>query len=103
MVTLTPRGYKRFAHNHPWIFSNEFEGKITSIEAGSIEPVHAPGGKVIAHAMINPHSLIAGRIWERGAANARPILERIQSAFDRRTSRLKAGLSTRLVFSEADD
>lgn len=99
---------RRIRAGHPWIFSNEIDTAQTPLKN------YAPGEEVLveAHdktclgmAYINPHSLIAGRIYSRDPAI------RLTPDFFQRHLRIALSLRERLfnkpyyrlLFSEADN
>ena len=101
---ISPRGEKRFAEGHPWVFSNEITSPIKKIQAGDLVRLVNSKGKPLAVGYGNPHSLIAFRCLERADAEITPawLAGQILKAAAFR-ERLRVGkYSHRLVFSEAD-
>ena len=59
---------RRLRLGHPWIYSNEVDTTATPLTAftpGQQVQVVAHGGKVLGMAYVNPHSLIAARVFNR--------------------------------------
>ena len=59
---------RRLRLGHPWIYSNEVDTTATPLTAfkpGEQVQVLAHGGKVLGMAYVNPHSLIAARVFNR--------------------------------------
>lgn len=104
-VVLKPGADRRIRGGHLWIFSNEMRDGFQQLEAGTLAVVHAPTGKPLGIATINPHSLIAGRLLTRTVVplNRAFFIERLQQAM-RFRERLYGVLpaACRVVFSEAD-
>ena len=98
---------RRIRAGHPWIFSNEIDttqSPLKTFSPGEEAVVVAHDQTVLGAAYINPHSLIAGRLFTK-QMNERldtALLEnRLRTALALRTS-LFAQPFYRLVFSEAD-
>ena len=98
---------RRIRSGHPWIFSNEVDtasSPLKSFTPGQEAIVIAHDKTVLGVAYVNPHSLIAGRIF---SANPEDKLD--QAFFERKLrhalelrERLFNKPYYRLVFSEAD-
>ena len=59
---------RRLRLGHPWIYSNEVDTSVTPLTGfapGEQVQVLAHGGKVLGLAYVNPHSLIAARMFNR--------------------------------------
>jgi 23S rRNA (cytosine1962-C5)-methyltransferase len=104
---LKAREERRILAGHRWIFSNEVDSArspLPSFEPGEEVRVQASGGRPLGAATVNPHSLIAGRIY---SANPRRRLDdefladRITRALALR-EKLFDTPHYRLVFGEAD-
>lgn len=106
--TLVVRSKEEFRllAGHPWAFSNELVSVPKEIPAGSvITLVRERSGEPLAHALYNPHSLIAARILTRDtseAINADFFRGRILEAAARRELLLTHRNAVRLVHGEAD-
>ncbi len=98
---------RRIRAGHPWIFSNEIDTSITPLKSFAVGEevlVQAYDKSLIGIAYINPHSLIAGRLFTRNNQ------ERLDTDFFQ--SRIAKALALRnrlfdrpyyrLIFSEAD-
>jgi 23S rRNA (cytosine1962-C5)-methyltransferase len=96
----------RLLSGHPWAFSNELVSVPKDIPAGSIVTLVAErGGEPIAHALYNPHSLIAARILTRNVSetiDADFFRTRILEAAARREVLMARRNAVRLVHGEAD-
>jgi len=98
---------RRIRSGHPWIFSNEVDtasSPLKSFTPGQEATVIAHDKTVLGVAYVNPHSLIAGRIF---SANPEDKLD--QAFFERKLrhalelrERLFNKPYYRLVFSEGD-
>lgn len=107
MLRLNKQQDKRVRAGHPWIFSNEINTSLTPLKSftpGTEVIVTAHDGFELGAAYVNPHSLIAGRIFSR---HPRQVLctaffeEQIAAALAHR-DRVYDAPFYRLVFSEAD-
>jgi len=98
---------RRIKAGHPWIFSNEIDTAQTPLKqfsAGQEVLVESYDKTPIGIAYINPHSLIAARIFSRDPKdrlNTDFLVHRIKAALSLR-ERLFNHPFYRLVFSEAD-
>jgi len=66
-VRLQAGRHKRFAHGHPWVYSNEVEmdKAAKALPAGSLVNLVDAGGAHLALTTFNPHTLIACRLLSR--------------------------------------
>ncbi len=102
-VKLRQKEERRILRGHPWVFSNELERSLVEFTPGEIVDVLNNAGRFIGRGYINPHSLIAVRLFTR-------TKEEIDGAFFRRRiaaarklrTMLGFGDSFRAVFSEGD-
>src|ERR1041385_5956253 len=96
----------RLLAGHPWAFSNELISVPRDIATGSVVTlVREKGGDAIAHALYNPHSLIAARILTRDVSeqiDADFFARRISAAAARRALLMTRRNAVRLVHGEAD-
>lgn len=98
---------RRIRGGHPWIYSNEIDTSVTplkSFTSGQEVMVEAHDKSIVGVAYINPHSLIAGRLFSMNAnerLDEALFVKRIQAALALRTH-LFTKPYYRLVFSEAD-
>jgi len=98
---------RRIRAGHPWVFSNEIDVTATPLKAfmpGDIVIVEAQDKTPLGVAYVNPHSLIAARLFSRDSAarlNLEFFLQRINEALSLR-SRLFKQPYYRLIFGEAD-
>jgi len=104
-VHLRPGADKRVRAGHLWVFSNELEDGFQNLSPG--EPVQLADwrGQVIGTGTINPHSLIAVRIFTRRAESlGRELLGRRLDAAIALRQRLfpPSEEAYRVVFSESD-
>lgn len=97
---------RRLRAGHPWIYSNELkmDAAAKALEPGSPVRLTNVGGKAMAVAQFNPHSLIAARILSRNQ-NAQidaGFLERRLARALQLRERLYDQPHYRLVHAEAD-
>ncbi len=98
---------RRIRAGHPWIFSNEINITATPLKAfqpGEEVLVEAHDQSQLGIAYINPHSLIAARLFTRDVTERLDLdflQQRLQDALTLR-QRLFTEPYYRLVFSEAD-
>lgn len=79
-LTISERGEKRLKSGHLWIYSNEVDNDkspLKSIAPGEQVAVQTRAGRIVGHAMVNPHNLICGKL----VAGKKP--------FDRRQLKLR--------------
>ncbi len=106
-IYLKRRRERRLRGGHPWIFSNEIDvgrSPLNDFVLGQNVEVRDHGGKFLAHAYVNPHSLISLRIISRTPGeilSQELIVQRLQRALAWR-ERLFPGGFYRLVFGEGD-
>ncbi len=106
-LRLKKREERRVMRGHAWVFSNEIDTAHTplkGLEPGSAVTLETANGKFLAHAYVNPHSLIAARVtsWRANHPfNATVLRERLSLALALRQSRY-AEPFYRLVHSEGD-
>lgn len=98
---------RRLLAGHLWVYSNEIDtarSPLKAYESGQPVEVISQRGQWLAHAYVNPHSLIAARVTSR--QRARPLdgaelLRRLQAAADLR-ARLCPAPNYRWVYGESD-
>jgi 23S rRNA (cytosine1962-C5)-methyltransferase len=103
-VKLKQKEDRRILRGHPWVFSNELDRSPVGFTSGEIIDVLDSTGHFIGRGAINPHSLIAVRLFTR-------MQEEIDVAFFKRRiaaarhlrTMLGFGDSYRAVFSEGDE
>jgi len=106
-LRLKKREERRIQSGHGWVFSNEIDTTLTplkGLEPGSPVTIETANGKFVAHAYVNPASLISARVTSRRSNepfNATVIRARLQHALDLRDSRY-AEPWYRWVHSEGD-
>lgn len=106
-LRLKKREERRVQSGHAWVFSNEIDTQSTplkALEPGSAITLETANGKFLAHAYVNPHSLISARVTSRRANrpfSASMLRERLQQALALRSYRY-AEPYYRLVHSEGD-
>jgi len=107
VLRLKKREERRVQSGHDWVFSNEIDTQATpvkTLEPGSAVTLETANGKFLAHAYVNPHSLIAARVTSRRAGRpftATALRERLELALSLRSHRYKDNYY-RLVHSEGD-
>lgn len=106
-LRLKKREERRVQSGHAWVFSNEIDTAQTplkGLEPGSSVTLETANGKFLAHAYVNPHSLIAARVTSRRANepfNATVLRARLATALELRSYRYSEPYY-RLVHSEGD-
>ena len=85
-LRLKKREERRLEAGHLWVFSNEVDTSLTpikGIEPGSAAIIESSSGKFLAHAYVNPASLICARVTSRNKSvpfNATVLRERLTQA-----------------------
>ncbi len=98
---------RRLRTGHPWIFSNEVDGKrspLKSFEPGEQVAVLGHNGKWLAWATVNPNSLICARVVSRRREHPLDrslLVHRLKVALGLR-ERLYARPCYRLLFGDSD-
>lgn len=98
---------RRILAGHLWIYSNEIDTKETPLKqfsAGQMVAIHSHRNKWVAHAYINPHSLITARVISRHPTETldeEVLTKRIGNALALR-ERLFDNHCYRLVYGESD-
>lgn len=97
---------RRLRLGHPWIYSNEVDTAVTPLTGftpGQQVQVAAHGGKILGMAYVNPHSLIAARVFNREEhpLDRSLLIHRFNIALSLR-ERLFATPHYRVVHGEAD-
>lgn len=101
---ISPRGEKRWAQGHPWVFSNEITNSLKAVQPGELVYLGNQRGQTLGLGYGNPHSLIAFRTLSRGTEkiDAAWMTRKLTEAAARRAHMGLEQFSHRLVFSEAD-
>lgn len=106
-LRLNPKADRRLRAGHVWIYSNEINTKqtpLSSFTAGQAVNVMSAEGKCLGSAYVNPHTLLAARIYSRheNKIMSTPFLvEHFQRALDLR-KRLFEKPFYRFVYGESD-
>jgi len=106
-LRLKKREERRLDAGHLWVFSNEIDttfAPLKGIEPGSNAIIESSSGKFLAHAYVNPSSLISARITSRNklqAFNATVLRERLMQALGMREALFNEPFY-RVVHSEGD-
>ncbi len=106
-LRLKKREERRLEAGHLWIFSNEVDtgfAPIKGLTPGSAVVIESSSGKFLAHAYVNPASLICARVTSRNKSipfNATVLRERLTQALALRQSQFDEPYY-RLVHSEGD-
>ncbi|MBI5060497.1 class I SAM-dependent rRNA methyltransferase [candidate division KSB1 bacterium] len=95
---------QRLSAGHLWVFSNELSDGFQSCEPGALVRLRYSDGTFAAICTVNPHSLIAARVFSRVDCDIDEgwIHDHLRAAVQLRDSLLGSGGSCRLVYSEAD-
>lgn len=108
LLKLKKNEDRRLRAGHLWIYSNEIDTSVTPLKdftPGEEVLVEAQDKTVLGVAYVNPHSLIAGRLFTRLAAERLDLsllIQRIKTALLLR-ERLYSKPYYRLVFAESDN
>jgi len=106
-LRLKKREERRLEAGHLWVFSNEVDTSLTpikSIEPGAAAIIESASGKFLAHAYVNPTSLICARITSRNKSlpfSSTVLRERLTQALALR-ERMFDEPYYRMVHSEGD-
>src|SRR6266550_6980859 len=105
-ITLLPGFHRRAEGGHPWVYSNEvvMDAAAKALAPGTLVTLRRADERPFGIAMFNPHTLIAGRLFDRDAGRAidrRFFVRRLERALKLR-ERLYNGPYYRLVHAEAD-
>lgn len=101
-VLLTPKGARRAASGHPWVFASDL--RFPAGAGPGLAAVSGPGGERLGAGFFNPRSKLALRFVTRGEepVTEELIAERLRAAA-RYRERSAAGFEAfRVVHSEAD-
>lgn len=107
VIRLKKNEDRRLRAGHLWVYSNEIDVKSTPLKnliPGQEVRIEAHDKTFLGIAYVNPHSLIAARVFSRKNDERLTLsflMERIQSAYILR-SRLYTKPYYRLIFSESD-
>jgi len=107
MLYLKQREEKRLRAGHLWIYSNEIDTKrspLKSYSPGQCTTVATPDGRPLGSVYVNPHSLIAARVFDEKKSRAldQALFEnRLSSALELREMVFDKPYY-RLCFSEGD-
>ncbi len=106
-LRLKKREERRLEAGHLWVFSNEVDTAVSPIKGitpGTAAIIESASGKFLAHAYVNPASLICARITSRNKAlpfNATVLRERLTQAVTLREQMFDEPYY-RMVHSEGD-
>ena len=107
VIRLKGQADRRLRAGHQWIYSNEVDTNKTPLKQftpGDQVVVETAQGKPIGIAMINPNTLICGRLVSRsvdGVMNKSTLVHRLKIALSLREIAYK-GPYYRLVFGDSD-
>jgi 23S rRNA (cytosine1962-C5)-methyltransferase len=102
-ATVSPRGARRWAHGHPWIYRSDILARPDA-DAGAVL-VYDPARRPLGWALWSPRSEISLRLLDRNpdaAIDARWWHTRIAHAAERRRPIEPAANAYRVVHAEAD-
>ncbi len=106
-LRLKKREQRRLEAGHLWVFSNEIDTSVSPIKGitpGSAAIIESASGKFLAHAYVNPASLICARVTSRNKSlpfNATVLRDRLAQALSLRMHMFDEPYY-RLVHSEGD-
>lgn len=98
---------RRIRSGHPWIYSNEIDTQVSPLKSftpGEQVLVEAQDGTILGVAYINPHSLIAARLFSQNPTDRLDVKffkGKIKTALQLRERLFDKGYY-RLIFGEAD-
>jgi len=103
-IRLKKGAERRLRRGHRWVFSNEVNDSLRGLEPGELVEIVSWTGKFLGIGTINPHALIAVRLFSRRrVAIDRAFLQgRIQRAAELRRWLPGIGEAHRLVYADAD-
>jgi len=103
-VTLKRGAESRVFGGHLWVFSNELADGFQSFEPGTFVRVVDSRGRFYGIGSVNPHSLIAVRLWTRQdeVIDRDFVYRRLDAARAARLQTLGDDSVCRIAFSEAD-
>ncbi len=103
-VRLRDGGDRRVRAGHLWVFSNELMSGFQSYEPGSPVVVEDYRGKVVGTGLLNPHSLIAVRLYSQDACEltADFFRARIRIAKQFRERHFQGETAYRVIYGESD-
>lgn len=95
---------RRVRGGHPWIFSNEVESWLGSVEEGGMVDVNDYRGAFLGQAYVNRHSLICARLLTRGREDIDTafFVKRLERARRLRDAVYPHEPAVRLVYGESD-
>ncbi len=104
VIRLKKDEERRVLAGHPWIYSNEIEGKLKTYEPGAVVDVASGGGTFLGRGYINPASLISVRLLtkEREEIDAAFFERKFRAAKDYRDRVMGARPMRREIFAESD-
>ena len=107
ILQLKKREDRRIRQGHPWVYSNEINTDKTPLKQfkPGDEALIMAGEQVLGRAYVNPHSLIAARLYTKDpnvSFDVELIEKRLGAALNLR-ERLFKEPCYRLVYSEADE
>lgn len=106
-LRLKKREERRLLAGHGWVFSNEVDiaqTPLKGLEPGSAVRIESANGRFLAHAHVNPHSLIAARVTSRVVRHpfsATRLRHRLEQALALRSAHYREPYY-RLVHGEGD-
>jgi 23S rRNA (cytosine1962-C5)-methyltransferase len=105
VVRLRKGADQRLRFGHLWVFSNELQDGFQTLEPGQLVDVVDFRGSFLGRGAVNPHSLIAVRLFTRGSESVDEAFLRVRilKAAQLREKLLGADAKVcRLVYSESD-
>jgi len=103
-ITLRKNQERRIKSGHPWVFSNEIDKLPANLTPGQTAQVYDSRGYVVGSGFYNPKSLIAVRLYSRGAQelDLELMVTRISAAARLRQSLYPGSSDYRLLYGESD-
>lgn len=103
-ITLRKNQERRIKSGHPWVFSNEIDKAPANLTPGQTAQVYDSRGYVVGSGFYNPKSLIAVRLYSRGAQelDLELLVAKISAAARLRQSLYPGSSHYRLLYGESD-
>ena len=103
-ITLRKNQERRIKSGHPWVFSNEIDKLPDNLTPGQTAQVYDSRGYIVGSGFYNPKSLIAVRLYSRGALelDLELMVTKISAAARLRQSVYPGSSDYRLLYGESD-
>jgi 23S rRNA (cytosine1962-C5)-methyltransferase len=106
VVQLAKGHDRRVQSGHPWVFSNEIDGDVSSLPRGGLVEVQDAAGRFVGRGFSHPAALVAVRLLTRRSDEDPDSVDffedRLRRALALRQATLPGRTSYRLVHGEGD-